>query len=85
MQQLRCWQCELTIEVGRAATVRLHVHSPLLRVKLEQFECSLLAQLLRHIDELVASIVASVWIAFRVLVLHHTAQCGQYGGGGEVL
>mmetsp|Transcript_21861 Transcript_21861/g.70606 ORF Transcript_21861/g.70606 Transcript_21861/m.70606 type:complete len:349 (+) Transcript_21861:274-1320(+) len=72
-------------KVGGRARVGLDVDAPLVMGDLERLQRARAAQILRHVDELVASVVASVWVSFRVLILHHRAQSVQHRLGGEVL
>lgn len=53
----------LYLEVGRGARKGLHIHSPLLRIKAKRCKSALLAEPLCLVYELVATIVASAWVA----------------------
>jgi hypothetical protein len=52
----------------RSGLPTLDVDTPFLGAKVEGFECTLLAEALCLIDELVSSIVSLTWVSFRVLV-----------------
>ncbi len=52
---------------------------------MEGLEGTRLARALRHVDELVAAIVALAGVALAVLVLHDRAERVQHGLRGEVL
>jgi hypothetical protein len=73
------------LEVGGRAGERLHVDAPELGVEPERLERALLAQALRHVDELVAAVVARAGIALAVLVRHDRADGLHHGRGDEVL
>lgn len=62
----------------------LNVNTPLLRVETEGLESSLLAEPLSFVDMLVSAVVASAGVAFRILVLHDTAESIEDGAGSEV-
>src|SRR5262245_31345650 len=72
---------EIGREVGRRARVRLHVGV----VGLEQPPDALERQILRHVHELAAAVVALAREPLRVLVVHHRAQRLQHRVAGEVL
>jgi len=46
----------------------LHIDAPFLWIETKRFQCTLLAESLRFIDVLIASIVSCTRVAFRVLV-----------------
>mmetsp|Transcript_18352 Transcript_18352/g.42049 ORF Transcript_18352/g.42049 Transcript_18352/m.42049 type:complete len:252 (-) Transcript_18352:229-984(-) len=60
-------------EVRRRARERLHVHPPLVRVRAEGFERAGSAQVLCHVDELVAAVVSRRRVPLRILIRHHRA------------
>mmetsp|Transcript_29782 Transcript_29782/g.75856 ORF Transcript_29782/g.75856 Transcript_29782/m.75856 type:complete len:532 (+) Transcript_29782:210-1805(+) len=58
------------LEVGWGARQRLHIHTPLAGVQLEQLQGTLLAQKLGLINELIATVVARLGTPLRILVGH---------------
>ena len=72
-------------KVGGRAREGLHVHAPLCRVGAEGRQRAIAAHVLCHVDELVATVVASVRVALRVLVGHDRAESVEDGLRGEVL
>jgi hypothetical protein len=56
------------LKVGRRTRKRLNIHSPFLRVKIESFQSSLLAQQFNLIDVFVSSIVASSRVTFTIFI-----------------
>ena len=73
------------LQVGRAATQALDVHTPLGGVEVEGLESTSLASELNGVDVLVATIVTSTGVALGVLVTHGRTQSIEDGVGGEVL
>jgi hypothetical protein len=73
------------LQVGRASAQALDIDTPLCRVQVESLEGALLAKELDLVDVLVASVVASTGVAFRVLVGHGRAQSVEDGARGNIL
>ena len=73
------------LEVGRAAGQALDVDTPLLGVKVEGLEGTVLAENLDLVDVLVATIVAGAGETLRVLVGHGGAEGIEDGTRGDVL
>ena len=65
---VRLQQCDVRGEVRGRAGERLHVDAPFLGVQMERFECSLLAQALVLVDELVSAVISCARVALGVLV-----------------
>jgi hypothetical protein len=63
----------------------LHIDTPSLGVKTEDFQGTLLAEPFSFINVLVAAVVSRPRVSFGVLVLHNTAKCFQDRPGGKVL
>ena len=63
----------------------LNVDAPTIRGRSKGFESALLTKTLRHVDELVAAVVARAGVALGVLVGHDRADGVEDGAGGEVL
>jgi hypothetical protein len=73
------------LEVGRAAAEALNIDSPLLGVKVESRESTILAERLNLINVLVSAIVAGAGVALRVLVGHGGAEGVEDGAGCDIL
>ena len=60
------------LQVGRAATQRLDIDSPLRGIEVEGLESALLAEQLDLVDVLVSAVISRAGQALRVLVTHST-------------
>mmetsp|Transcript_56404 Transcript_56404/g.147018 ORF Transcript_56404/g.147018 Transcript_56404/m.147018 type:complete len:476 (+) Transcript_56404:49-1476(+) len=83
--RVRRQQSRVHREVGGAARVGLHVHTPLLLVQPEGLQGTVLAQILDLVDDLVATVVARPRLALGVLVRQRRAQTLHHRPRGEVL
>lgn len=73
------------LEVGRATTEGLHVHTPLRRVEVECLESASLAGQLNGIDVLVSTVVSRTGVPLGVLVGHGRSESVEHGAGGNIL
>ena len=65
---VRMQESQIDGDVRWRAGERLHVDAPFLGVQMERFECSLLAQALVLVDELVSAVISCARVALGVLV-----------------
>lgn len=58
----------IRIQVGGRARERLDIDAPFCRVQTKRLQCSVLAQYLGLVDELVATVVSCTWVTFGIFV-----------------
>mmetsp|Transcript_49006 Transcript_49006/g.111658 ORF Transcript_49006/g.111658 Transcript_49006/m.111658 type:complete len:258 (-) Transcript_49006:881-1654(-) len=72
-------------KVGGAPGVRLHIDAPLLLIKAESLEGTVLAEVLDLVDDLVATVVARTGLPLRVLVGERGPEALHHRPGSKVL
>ena len=71
---MRFHQSLVDLKIGRAATQALDIDTPLLRIQVEGFQCSLLASKLNGVNVLVTAVVAGAGVSFGIFVAHGRPQ-----------
>jgi len=73
------------LKIGRTTTERLYIDAPFVRIQTKGLKRPLLTQPFDTINVFVATIIASSWISFGILVGQNTTEGFQDGGACEIL